>query len=265
MTKPRIVFVHGIDSYGAAAWPVQHRLAGRYDALFLRRTGFDAVAAPVPTDIAADVRIVLDALDGGAHLVAHAQGAIAAVMAAVEQPGLVKSLALVEPALLSLTAELPATSAYREHLEPLFSRSATMTDTAFSAEFRRLTASMAGPGARAGSTSGHGQGVSVPRTGPAEPSARIAARIHLQAPLWEAPLHIVPGVPTLVLTGGWEPLYEEIAEYLAATGARHEITRGGHRPQDSEAGAALIEEFIGGIESGAGTGPVSGTGPAAGR
>ncbi|MDQ0276812.1 pimeloyl-ACP methyl ester carboxylesterase [Arthrobacter silviterrae] len=252
MTKPRIVFVHGIDGFGAAAWPVQHRLAGRYDALFLKRTGFDAAAPPVPTEYAADVRMVLDALDGGAHLVAHAQGAIAAVMAAVEQPGLVKSLVLVEPALLSLTTELPATSAYREHLEPLFSRSATMTDAAFSAEFRRLTASMAGSGGAGPGISGGGAGLPgrLPGPGPVESSARIAARIHLQAPLWEAPVHIVPGVPTLVLTGGWEPLYEEIADYLAATGARHEVTGGGHRPQDSETGAALIEEFIAGLESG---------------
>ncbi|WP_113718478.1 alpha/beta fold hydrolase [Arthrobacter dokdonensis] len=247
MTKPRIVFVHGIDGYGASAWPVQHRLAGRYDALFLKRSGFDAVEPPVATDFAGDARIVIDALADGGHVVAHAQGAIATMMAAVERPDLVRSLVLLEPALLSLTAELPATTAYREHLAPLFARSASLTDTAFSAEFRRLTASMNGPGGRPGAFAA---GTARPRTVPAESAARIAARVHLQAPQWDAPVHIVPGVPTLVVTGGWEPLYEEIAAYLAATGARHEVTRGGHRPQDSEAGAALIEEFIGGVEAG---------------
>ncbi|RAN77955.1 hypothetical protein B5P43_18150 [Bacillus sp. SRB_336] len=247
MTKPRIVFVHGIDGYGASAWPVQHRLAGRYDALFLKRIGFDAVEPPVSTDFAGDARIVIDALADGGHVVAHAQGAIAAMMAAVERPDLVRSLVLLEPALLSLTAELPATTAYREHLAPLFARSASLTDTAFSAEFRRLTASMSGPGGRTG---GFAAGTARPRTVPAESAARMAARVHLQAPQWDAPVHIVPGVPTLVVTGGWEPLYEEIAAYLAATGARHEVTRGGHRPQDSEAGAALLEEFIGGVEAG---------------
>ncbi|ALV45704.1 hypothetical protein MB46_09610 [Arthrobacter alpinus] len=230
MSKTRIVFVHGMDGYGIAAWPAQHLLAGNYDCLFLKRTGFDATEPPVATDFEADARIVTDALGQGGHLVAHAQGAIAAVMAAVERPDLVKSLVLVEPALLSLTAELPATTAYREYVEPLFARSAELTDTAFSAEFRRLTASMAGTAAV--------------RTVPAESSARIAARIHLQAPQWEAPLHIVPGVPTLVLTGGWEPLYEEIAEYLATTGALHRMAPGGHRPHDTPAGAAMITEFI---------------------
>ncbi|SEE03584.1 Pimeloyl-ACP methyl ester carboxylesterase [Arthrobacter alpinus] len=238
MSKTRIVFVHGMDGYGIAAWPAQHLLAGNYDCLFLKRTGFDATEPPVATDFEADARIVTDALGQGGHLVAHAQGAIAAVMAAVERPDLVKSLVLVEPALLSLTAELPATTAYREYVEPLFARSAELTDTAFSAEFRRLTASMAGTAAV--------------RTVPAESSARIAARIHLQAPQWEAPLHIVPGVPTLVLTGGWEPLYEEIAEYLTTTGALHRMAPGGHRPHDTPAGAAMITEFIAAQEDAAG-------------
>lgn len=240
MSKTRIVFVHGMDGYGVAAWPAQHRLAGKYDCLFLKRTGFDAVEPPKPTDFAADARIVIDALDSGGYVVAHAQGAIAAVMAAVERPDLVKSLVLVEPALLSLTAELPATRAYREYVEPLFARSADLTDAAFSAEFRRVTASMAGP-SRVGYIPG---AAGVVRPLPAESSARIAARIHLQAPQWEAPLHIVPGVPTLVLTGGWEPLYEEIAEYLTTTGAVHKMTPGGHRPHDSPEGAEMITEFL---------------------
>ncbi|WP_426996112.1 alpha/beta fold hydrolase [Pseudarthrobacter sp. N5] len=61
---------------------------------------------------------------------------------------------------------------------------------------------------------------------------------------WEAPLSIVPGVPTLVLTGGWEPMYEEVAHYLAATGAIHRTAPGAHRPQDSAEGAALVKQFL---------------------
>jgi hypothetical protein len=79
----------------------------------------------------------------------------------------------------------------------------------------------------------------LPRThrSPATPEAKRAARrLRLQAPPWQAPLQIVPGVPTLVLTGGWEPLYEEIAGYLRETGALHRIAAGGHRPHDSPGG-----------------------------
>lgn len=186
MFKERVVYVHGAGAFGAAAWPRQHGMALTYDALFLLRHGFDPGAEPVESSFAEDTAIILRSLadDGrgaaGGHVVAHAQGAIGAMMAAVQRPDLVFSLTLVEPACLSLTAELPATSAHV----------AQMPECA------------------------------------------------------DAPLHIVPGVPTMVLTGGWEPLYEEIAAYLQETGALHRITAGGHRPQDSVDGDRAIRSFI---------------------
>ena len=250
MSKTRIVFVHGLDGFGAAAWPAQHLLAGRYDALFLKRSGFDAFAEPTATNFFTDVRIVADALGAGGHVVAHAQGAIAAMMAAVEHPHLVRSLTLVEPALTSLTAELPATMAYREHLEPLFARRTELSDEDFAREYYRLTAAPGGAGSggyRSGvsGTVGAGSGRTVIGSAQGlESIGRVSARLRLQSPSWEAPLHIVPGVPTLVLTGGWEPLYEEVADYLATTGARHVVSRGGHRPQDTEEGAGIIGSFI---------------------
>ncbi len=230
MEKQRVAFVHGGGSFGAAAWPKQHGMALQFDALFLRRHGFDPVAEPVEADLAADVAIILAALDSGGtpggHLVAHSQGAIPAMLAAVGHPELVRSLVLVEPACLSLTAELPATMAYRALMEPLFEARHRLGDEEYLQEFRRRTASTA-----------------------AEPPSnedprRVARRLRLQAPPWEAPLHIVPGVPTLVLTGGWEPLYEEIAGYLRETGALHRVAAGGHRPHDSPEGDRIIRSFI---------------------
>ena len=61
MFKQRVVFVHGDGSFGAAAWPKQHGMALDYDALFLRRHGFDAVAEPLESNFAADAAIVLAA------------------------------------------------------------------------------------------------------------------------------------------------------------------------------------------------------------
>lgn len=228
MSKTRIVFVHGMDGYGAAAWPAQHRLAGHHDALFLKRTGFDAIEEPRPTDFEADAGIVIDALGAGGHVVAHAQGAIAAMMAGVQRPDLVKSLILIEPLLPSLTADLPATSAYVAQVADLHGRAGRLGDREFLAEFNTLSAVTTAPNT--------------------ESIARMAARARLQLPAADAPLHIVPGVPTSVLTGGWEPLYEEAAQYLASTGANHVLHRSGHRPQDSASGAALIERFIAGAD-----------------
>ena len=61
MFKQRVVFVHGAGSFDAAAWPKQHGMALNYDALFLRRHGYDPVAEPLETDFAADAAIVLRA------------------------------------------------------------------------------------------------------------------------------------------------------------------------------------------------------------
>ena len=232
MFKQRIVFVHGAGPFGAAAWPRQHGMALNYDALFLRRHGFDPVAEPVESSFAADTSIVLRSLadDGrgaaGGHVVAHAEGAISAMMAAVERPDLVFSLTLVEPACLSLTAELPATAAHRALMQPLFDVRHQLGDEDFQREYvRRMFA-----------VDLH-QSVS-------QEEKRSARRLRLQAPSWEAPLHIVPGVPTMILTGGWEPLYEEIAGYLRETGALHRIAAGGHRPQDSREGDHAVRSFI---------------------
>lgn len=240
MFKQRVVFVHGAGSFGAAAWPKQHGMALGYDALFLRRHGFDAVADPVESDFAADAAIVLGALaddgrgEAGGHVVAHSQGAIAAMMAAVERPDLVQSLTLVEPACLSLTAELPATAAHRALMQPLFDVRQHLGDDDFQAEYIRRAFAVSGPAAGPGS----------PAPGPTPEQQREARRLRLQAPPWEAPLQIVPGVPTLVLTGGWEPLYEEIAGYLRETGALHRTAAGGHRPQDSREGDRYLRAFI---------------------
>lgn len=235
MFKQRIVFVHGAGPFGAAAWPRQHGMALNYDALFLRRHGFDPVAEPVESSFAADTSVVLRSLadDGrgaaGGHVVAHAEGAISAMMAAVERPDLVFSLTLVEPACLSLTAELPATAAHRALMQPLFDVRHQLGDEDFQREYvRRMFA-----------VDLH-QSVS-------QEEKRSARRLRLQAPSWEAPLHIVPGVPTMILTGGWEPLYEEIAGYLRETGALHRIAAGGHRPQDSREGDRAVRSFIAGI------------------
>jgi pimeloyl-ACP methyl ester carboxylesterase len=207
-------------------------MALAYDALFLRRHGFDPVAEPMESSFAEDTAIILRSLadDGrgaaGGHIVAHSQGAISAMMAAVERPDLVYSLTLVEPACLSLTAELPATAAHRELMQPLFDVRHQLADEDFQREFIRRV---------------YAADLEEPAT---QEEKRAARRLRLQAPSWEAPLQIVPGVPTLVLTGGWEPLYEEIAGYLRETGALHRHAAGGHRPQDSPEGDRYVRSFI---------------------
>ncbi len=221
-----MVFVHGAGSFGAAAWPRQHGLSLEFDCLYVRRHGFSETEDPLPTDHERDRIIIGDALGAGGHVVAHSQGAVAAMLLAVERPELVHTLTLVEPACFSLTADLPVTRAHIDLMAPLFTERERMSDEEFQREFVRLVFSA---------------DAREPTTDEARRSAR---RLRLQAPPWEAPLGIVPGVPTLVLTGGWEPLYEEVADYLAGTGAIHHHAPGGHRPHDSDEGDAVIRAFL---------------------
>ena len=237
MPSERVVFVHGAGSFGAAAWPRQHGLALNYDCLFIKRHGFDAVEEPQAPDLEADIAIIREALGEGGHLVAHSAGAIPAMLAALRDPGRVYSLILCEPAVFSLTRDLPATAAHRELLQPLFNAAPDMSDEDFEREFVRRVFAVEAAAAGRAARPGH--------TAPADEAARrSAARLRLQTPPWEAPLDIVPGVPTLVLTGGWEPLYEEVADFLVSTGAEHRQVGGNHRPQDTGAGRKAIREFL---------------------
>lgn len=53
----------------------------------------------------------------------------------------------------------------------------------------------------------------------------------------------ITAVPTLVITGGWNALYEEVAAALVEAGARRAVLAGyEHRPQDPEQASRLLLE-----------------------
>jgi hypothetical protein len=57
--------------------------------------------------------------------------------------------------------------------------------------------------------------------------------------------HALTGIPTLVVTGGWNTEYEEIAAVLAAHGAEHRVVHGaGHRPQDLPEFRPIVDRFL---------------------
>jgi acetyl esterase/lipase len=73
-----------------------------------------------------------------------------------------------------------------------------------------------------------------------------ARRLRLQAAPWHAPLNwaVLSLPPTLVVTGGWSALYDEVARVFVGHGARHATLAGaGHRPQDAAGANQLIADF----------------------
>jgi pimeloyl-ACP methyl ester carboxylesterase len=97
-----VVFVHGAGQAGAAAWPRQVA-ATEPGWFFLPRE-------EAGDDAARDAGRVLHQLSttSGAHVVAHSYGANAAVLAAQQDPALVRSLTLLEPACFDLARGMPA-------------------------------------------------------------------------------------------------------------------------------------------------------------
>lgn len=56
---------------------------------------------------------------------------------------------------------------------------------------------------------------------------------------------MVEGIPTLVVTGGWNAEYEAIARRLGAIGAEHVVLAGAqHRPQDLSAFGPVVDHFL---------------------
>lgn len=207
-----VVFVHGSGRAGAAAWP-QQAAAAEPGWWFLPRDG-------VADDAARDARRLLEWLRarGGGHLVASSYGGNAAVIAAQTDPAAVRSLALLEPACFDLARGMPAVEEHVEAMTPVFE---VADDASVSArEFSRRFAAAMG---------------TEPTDVPEEELRASVDRLRALRPPWGVGLRTQQGLPvrTLVVTGGWSPLYDETAEALVALGARHVALDGaGHRLQD---------------------------------
>jgi pimeloyl-ACP methyl ester carboxylesterase len=102
-----IVFVHGSNLGGKAAWPVQAEADFGREAHFLALPGYGEDEERIPTDFDADAAAVVEAAGEGAHVVAHSYGALAAIGAAQLSPATVVSLVLFEPSAFSLVRGEP--------------------------------------------------------------------------------------------------------------------------------------------------------------
>jgi pimeloyl-ACP methyl ester carboxylesterase len=233
LTRPRVpaktvVFVHGAGRAGDKAWPAQRHLGSEFRLEFIERVGYRAKEDSLPTDFSGDVARVLAALGDGGHIVAHSYGAIAAIMAAQERPDAVTSLVLFEPASMSLARGGPLVEAHVAALSPVLEQAAESTDLEFEAAFMMAL--------RAPAT-----------TERVTKEARLRARrLRLQTAPWHAPLNwaglSLP--PTLVVTGGWSALYDEVAQVFAAHGAQRATLAGaGHRPQDAAGANEFMVDF----------------------
>jgi pimeloyl-ACP methyl ester carboxylesterase len=95
---PRVVLLHGGVLAGEPCWTQQLRLADRFRLEIVDRAGYGRSQEVSPgEDLDADAPLVARMLAGGAHLVGHSSGAVAAMLAVALRPEAVLSLTLCEP------------------------------------------------------------------------------------------------------------------------------------------------------------------------
>ncbi len=223
------VFLPGIGSNGPETWPTQvgdPALECPSEPLFATLAREQGKGA---ADHAAEL---LATTTGPLDLVAHSYGSIAALIAARDSDR-VRSLALFEPAAMSVAPEAPSVKAFVTALAPVFARA---EDPAVA------DGDIAGPFLV-------GFGYPYPPPGDAG-AAAFGRSLRNAPPAWEFALDptVCGRIPTIVVTGQWHPIYEDIAAALEAAGARREAIPGTeHRPQDDPAANALLNEFWRGL------------------
>lgn len=220
-----LVFAHGSGRIGRDAFPLQAEAFPDADFPVLPGYGDEE---PAVADVAAAAhRLALLAGDADA-LVGYSFGGVVAALAACMDH--TRALVLIEPALFGLARDRPASGALIERLEPLY-LDASLTDAGFGRAFLR-------------ELQGEDPGEML------EPAALSwSRRTRLHGAPWRHPIDpaCLAETPMLVLTGGWNAEYEEVAAALVGLGAEHEVLAGhGHRVVDHPDCSDRIRRFIDG-------------------
>ena len=210
------LYVHGGGRQGASAWPSQADAGGEF-------LTFGAMS------VAEQARLLAQRPQR-ALVFAHSIGAVPAALSARAMTP--KGLVFVEPALYDIARGHPA---IERHIG-IVTEARTQADAGnlrgFWAILRPLM--FGGP-------------FDAARWDDERPVAERWATTNLP---WGHGVRedMLDGIPTLVVTGGWNDEYEVIAGVLAGRGARHVVLPGAqHRPQDVDGFAAVVAEFEGGL------------------
>ncbi len=199
------VYVHGSGRTGRDAWPL-----ASLD---------DAACVDFPTSLSLEQRIVeLSAITPPeATVIAHSAGAIPAILATARGRIDVSALVLVEPALYDIARGVPAVE---HHIEAMTSARQSADGDDLLGFWSIVRPMMFGAPADAASWNSE---------------RKLAAHFASIELPWghDVSADMVTGVPTHVITGGWNDEYEAIAAALVTAGASHaQLIGNEHRPQD---------------------------------
>ena len=236
---PRVVLIHGgvqgSSLSGGGHFTAQQRLAAQgFQLLVPDRPGHGKSPSPGrPDDAAADGEWAAELLGDSAHLIGHSFGGCVALAAASLRPAAVRSLTLIEPAMLSLAARDP-------HVRRMLMRvvGAVFFSLSARARMRRLGKILGIPAEIRGTSNADEQ----MRMGKAVRRVVVPTKKTLEQQL--AALR-ERGTPLLVVTGGWSPALGVMGDAVAALGGgRHVVVRSPHHfPQlvSDEFNALFVE------------------------
>ncbi|MFG3525859.1 alpha/beta fold hydrolase [Streptomyces sp. NPDC047917] len=194
------LFVHNIFAWGSDSdygFAAQRPLADGRRLLLMDRRGYGDSPDTARSDFDVDAEDIVEILGdgvstvrpGGAHLVGHGNGAVAALIAAARRPDLVRSLALIQPSAFTAAAHHPVVAGL---LDRVRDGAPGIPDDVTPEQYLRAST--------------EGLGMAVPE--PTSRRLRAVATSMRERPVWEAeiPLEAIRGaaLPTLVICGTWE-------------------------------------------------------------
>lgn len=226
----RVVLVHGAVLNAERTWPAQLPLAERWRLVLPDRRGFHPNPPDKPSDFDRDAADLAPLLSSPAHLVGHSYGAVVALLMAGAASNRVRSLTVLEPPVRQLARGVPAVEkAIDDHLQLL---SYDDPDRVYRGMLRAL-------------------GAPEPRRALTDVEERHVRLLMGERLPWtaELPLDAIrdAAIPTLVVTGGHDEVYELVADRLAnrigTRAQRHTLLGAGHAVQRAPGANDLLEEF----------------------
>ncbi len=232
---PSVVIIHGGVQGGLGGGPVtfdrQRPLADRgWELAMVERPGFGQSPSRGVDDMESDAIWIAEMLGDGAHLIGHSWGGAEALLAAARRPRAVRSLVLVEPALQVLALSDPQVQADPVAKGNLTRMGAMMLAADSPDQYGIAFAGSLGPAGGRAPDLGSLDETAAARLG----CALLQARMAPPAAMRQAAETVADaGIPVLVISGGWSPIFDTTGEVVARlTKGRHVVVASpNHFPQ----------------------------------